>query len=424
VVPEHLTVGRLLLVLGLSAFFGIAFEEHFAGQLPGRPGGIRTFPLLAFCGAALYAVDQVHALAFVAGAVVVGWWMLTWMRDRAGPEESADGVFIVPSCNLLAYALGGLTLVAPPWASIGIAVAAALLLTGRHRLHAFARALPSDEVLTAGEFLLLIGVVLPLLRLAPAIGTTGITPYKIWLAVVAVSTLSYGSYLLQRYAFPKQGTLLGALLGGLYSSTATTVVLARRAAETAAASQLNAGIVVASSVMYLRLLIIIGIFSLPTFQVIALPFVLLALIGGALAALLSWKKGPAAPRDAPPALAPNPLQLTTALIFAALFVLVSVVSNWAQGHLGHEGVYGLAAILGLTDIDPFVLSLTQGSVHALSSLNIAVAVLIAAASNDALKAIYAVAFARTARIFPAVAALIALSALTGLGAWWLAVSRV
>ena len=93
---------------------------------------------------------------------------------------------------------------------------------------------------------------------------TSITPRQVWLAMLAVCTVSYASYLLQRYVVPSGAGLLTAVLGGFYSSTATTVVLARRArTEPAALRQAQTGIVLAASVMYLRLLIIVFFFNRP-----------------------------------------------------------------------------------------------------------------------------------------------------------------
>ena len=109
----------------------------------------------------------------------------------------------MPACNLLAYALGALALTQPLWLCVAVAVAAVLLLGGRRTLHAWAARVPTQEVVTAGQFLVLVGVVLPLLQGRPTIPYTPITPFGVWLAVVAVSTISYASYLLQRFVFPK-----------------------------------------------------------------------------------------------------------------------------------------------------------------------------------------------------------------------------
>ena len=171
---------------------------------------------------------------------------------------------MVPICNMLAYLLGPVALAEPPWVAVGATVAAVLLLTARQELHGFARRVELGEIVNAGRFLLLTGFVLPLLPDTPVTDLTHITPHQVWLAVVAVCTVSYASYLLQRYVAPRGARMMVALLGGLYSSTATTLVLARRArAEPNAVRQAETGIVLATAVMYLRLLVIIAVFDQP-----------------------------------------------------------------------------------------------------------------------------------------------------------------
>ena len=136
---------------------------------------------------------------------------------------------MVPICNLLAYVLGPeQARRATPWMAIGVTVVAVLLLTARERLHGVARRVEIGEIITAGKFLILTGLVHPFLPDKPIGGFTEVTPHQVWLAVIAVSTVSYASYLLRRYGAPPGAGLWIAVLGGLYSSTVTTVVLARR----------------------------------------------------------------------------------------------------------------------------------------------------------------------------------------------------
>ncbi|HEX3500867.1 MAG TPA: DUF4010 domain-containing protein, partial [Stellaceae bacterium] len=266
---------------------------------------------------------------------------------------------------------------------------------------------------TAGKFLILTGIVLPLLPNQPVTTLTTITPYQVWLAVVAVSTLSYGSYLVQRYVWPSHGVWLAAIFGGLYSSTATTVMLARRAGEMGRpGGELQAGIVVATALMYFRLAIVIAIFNLPLARALAVPLAVLCLIA-LLAALLCRFLSPDGAAMAPPPASPapgNPLELTAALLFAAVFVVVSLATNWARTRLGHDGVLFLAGIVGVTDIDPFVLSLAQGGGEGLPLADLAAAVLVATSSNNLLKAGYSLGFGGWRVNYRPAIALVALAA--------------
>lgn len=400
----------LLLLLGLGFFFGIAFEEFHARTNQKRPGGVRSFPLLALAGALLYRLDPAHLLPLTAGLLALSAW-LTCYYWRHLEETDAEGFpnvgLMVPICNVLAYLLGPVALAEPPWVAVGATVAAVLLLTSREELHSFARRIELAEIVNAGRFLLLTGFVLPLLPNAPVTDLTPITPYQVWLAVVAVCTVSYASYLLQRYVAPPGSALLVALLGGLYSSTATTLVLARRARdEPASGRQSEAGIILATAVMYLRLLLIILVFNRSLALALLPPLLILATLGIAFALAWYWTGAQQPPGQTVAGAPANPLQLSTAATFAVLFVGISIASAWASQSFGARGIYGLAAIVGVSDIDPFVLNLAQGSTA--QALGVG-AILVATSSNNVVKAVYALAYSN-AGVRAGPAALVVLAA--------------
>ena len=285
-------IAGFLLLLGLGFFFGLAFEEFHGQGGQARPGGVRSFPLLTLSGALLYRLDRDHLLPLTAGLLVLGMWLACYYWRHAGetdPEGRPNVGLMVPICNLLAYLLGPIVLAEPSWMGIGVTVAAVLLLTERERLHGFARRLELSEIITAGKFLILTGLVLPFLPDKPIAGFSEVTPHQVWLAVIAVSTLSYPSYLLQRFVAPAGIGLWVALLGGLYSSTVTTVVLARRVrTEAALLRQAQTEIVLATAVMYVRLLVIVGVFDLQLALRLASPLLILAAIVAALAGAWYW----------------------------------------------------------------------------------------------------------------------------------------
>jgi hypothetical protein len=214
------------LLLGLSFFLGLAFEDFFSQAGTKRPGGVRTFPLLALAGGMLYLFDPVHLIPYTGGLLVLGGWLAVFYREhiRERDEQGEPNVgLVVLLVNVHAYLLGAIALALPNWIAVGTTVAAVLLLTGRERLHELARRIEMNEIVTAGQFLILTGLILPLLPNEPVTTLTSITPRQAWLALVVVCSLSYASYLAQRYWPPAAGGLWMAALGGLYSSTATTV---------------------------------------------------------------------------------------------------------------------------------------------------------------------------------------------------------
>lgn len=413
---------RLLILLGLGFFLGLAFEEYFGTHRLKAPGGVRTFPLLALSGALLYALTPESALLFLGGLFVLGAWLSIWYWHRLAiqfaepriehePGIRLDGGIMALVGNLIAYLLGPVTLTQPLWVPVSIAVAAVLLTGARDRLHAFAETVGGTETATLAKFLIVIGIVLPLVPDEPVTDITSITPYQVWLAVVVVSTLSYASYLVQRFVAPRHGLLYSAALGGLYSSTATTVVLSRRArlAGRGAAGgtpMLNAALVLSTSVMFLRILIVVAIFNLDLAITLAPSLLALLAAGLVITAALYWRKDAAQAEGADEVLPPsNPLEIQTALVFALLFIALSLAVGWTRAEFGEQSLFALAALAGVTDVDPLVLSVAQATGSTAPAVN-AAAILIAAASNNVLKGIYTLVFAgRGAGAVPALALL-------------------
>jgi uncharacterized membrane protein (DUF4010 family) len=389
--PPFELAGRLAMAVALAVFMGLAFEETYKTEERSRPGGIRTFPMLAMCGATLYLIEAAHAFAFIAGLLGLAAWLHAYLRSAPAKPEAPT--FMVPASNLLAYVIGAIALMQPPWVAVALTVAAVLLLGTRERLHRLIHVVPRDELLTLGMFLILVGIILPLVPHERVSSLTPLTPYGVWLAVVTVCTLSYLSYLLQRYAPIKNVALLPAVLGGAYSSTATTVVLAKRLREAKQApADISAGIVAATAIMYVRIGVVVAVFDTHFALTLAPALVALATIGAALA-IYEWRRPRARSAKTNLTVLPkNPLQIPTALIFAALIVVISVISAWVRGAFGESGILVLSAVVGATDIDPFVLNIAQGGIGGMSAASLCAAVLIAASSNNVAKAAYTVSF--------------------------------
>jgi hypothetical protein len=150
--------GRLALALGLAAFIGLAFEEVYKREERSAPGGVRTFPLLALSGAMLYLLEPHQALAFIAGLIALAIWLHAFLRNaQPGPNTTT---LMIPASNLVAYVLGPVALTQPPWLVVAVSVTAVLLLGTREQLHGLITVIPQDELLTAGKFLILVGIIL------------------------------------------------------------------------------------------------------------------------------------------------------------------------------------------------------------------------------------------------------------------------
>jgi uncharacterized membrane protein (DUF4010 family) len=190
-------------------------------------------------------------------------------------------------------------------------------------------------------------------------------------------------------------------------------VLARQAkAEPALRPQAEAGITLATAIMYLRILAIVAIFNLGLARTLVLPLCALSLAGFIFCAVqYRWRAGvdKQSAQAMHLAASANPLELGAAAIFALLFVAVSLITVLVKAQLGISGIYALAAIVGVSDVDPFVLNLAQGGVAGMENVALAAAILTAASSNNVLKAAYAAGFAGGKATAASAAALIALA---------------
>ncbi len=377
---------KILLVLFLSFLTGLEREERKTSSDHYAFGGVRTFPLIGLIGYAIALLSGGELLPVALGFAVVGGFLMLSYRHKLSVSELA-GVTTEMS-GLTTYLVGALVYREEFWIATALSVASVLLLELKAALENLSKRIASEEIFTFTKFLLLTAVILPVLP-RQDLGPFQINPFKAWLVVVAVSTVSYGSYVIQKLTKGLGGVLLAATLGGAYSSTVTTVVLSRRAQREARAHLFSAGILIACGVMYLRLAALLALFNRGLFRTLGVPFTLLATLA-AVAGWL-WSRLPDAKtgeikREYEPR---NPLELHAALVFALLFLAMLVATRLAVVYLGRAGVYGLAAVMGVTDVDPFIMGMTQSAGTATPLSVGAAAILVTAASNNLVKGIYA-----------------------------------
>ncbi|MGA7080816.1 MAG: MgtC/SapB family protein [Terriglobales bacterium] len=381
---------KILLVLFLSFLIGLEREEHKAEAGYYGFGGVRTFPLIGLIGYSMALLSGTQLLPLTVGFLVIGGFLsLSYWHKLSSAEY--PGVTSEMS-GLATYLVGALVYYEHFWIATTLSVASLLLLELKTGLEKLASRAAPGEILTVAKFLLLSAVILPILP-NQEFGRFHINPFKTWLVVVAVSTISYGSYILQKLTKERGGVVLAAFLGGAYSSTLTTVVMARRAAHEEHPHLFAGGLLIASGVMYLRLVALLALFNRHLMSLLAIPFIALA----ALAMVVGWiwSRRPDANMDAVKRKFDpnNPLELLTAFFFAVLFLAMVVATQLAVTYLGRAGVDILAAVMGVTDVDPFIMGMTQAA-GSLTPLNVAAgAVLIAAASNNLVKGIYAFSLA-------------------------------
>ena len=381
---------KIVLVLFLSFLLGFEREGRRAHGGHYIFGGVRTFPLLGLLGYTMALLAGGQMLSVALGLVVIGAFLLVSYRHKLASAEDA-GVTTEIS-GLVAYLLGAVVFSGYYWVAVTVVVLSLLLLELKTALEGLSERLPAEDVITFTKFLLLTVVILPAVP-NREFGPFQLNPFRTWLVVAAVSGISYGSYVLQRLTRRRGGVVLAALLGGGYSSTVMTVALARRARRENRPNLFAGSMLLASGTMYLRVLALLAIFSRALAARVAVPFLLLgaaAILGGFL-----WSRRPdpvrgALEREYEVA---NPLELRAAFLFAGIFVALLVVTRLVLGAFGTPGVLALAGLMGVTDVDPFIMGLTQTAGVSTALAVAAAAVVVATASNNLVKGIYAFAFA-------------------------------
>ena len=377
---------KILLVLFLSFLIGLEREEHKAGNEQYSFGGVRTFPLIGLIGYATALLSGTQLLPVTVGFAVVAAFLLLSYRHKLA--STSAGVTTEMS-GLATYLVGALVSHEQYWIATTLSVASVFLLELKAALESLTKRIVPEEILTFTKFLLLTVVILPVLP-NRSFGPFEINPFKTWLVVVAVSAVSYLSYVIDRLTQGQGGVVLAAILGGAYSSTVATVVMARRAARENRAHLFSGGTLIACGVMYLRLAGLLALFNRSLMFALGPSFIVLAVMAVAVGWLWSRLPDPNSNKIQREFQPRNPLEMGAAFLFALLFVGMLIATHLVVTYLGTAGVYSLAAVMGVTDVDPFIMGMTQST--GITALQVAAAaILIAAASNNLVKGIYAYA---------------------------------
>jgi uncharacterized membrane protein (DUF4010 family) len=379
----------LVLTLSVSAAIGllVGLERE---RKPSAKAGVRTFTLIALLGSlsALLAEATDSAWTLGAGAVAVtGALVAAYLQDRESVKDDSGTTTVMAA--LAVFFLGAINYYGYRTPAVALGVGITVLLYFKAEIEGFSHKLTAQDLRSMLQFAVLTAVILPLLP-DRAFGPYGVlNPFQIWLMVVLVAAVSLSGYVAWRLTLGRHGLVLTGVLGGLVSSTATTLGYARQVA--AGSQTLPAAVLVillANATKLVRVLFLVGVVApdaLPSALVLLVPALLVSLAGVA----WRWKSVDTAPANGEEAFR-NPTQLGTALGFGAAYALVLLFSAWANDVLGASGVLALAAASGLTDVDAITLSSMQMlNREALSEEVALTAVAVAVASNLVFKTVMA-----------------------------------
>jgi|APLak6261675434_1056106.scaffolds.fasta_scaffold00879_7 uncharacterized membrane protein (DUF4010 family) len=325
-------------------------------------GGIRTYPLIALIGAAAMLLSKTLGPwpLVVAGLALTSLLTLSYWRDSAAghagiTSEASAFLTLLLGALALADSVGPFERRVFIVASIG--VISTVLLSAKTELRNFSTRLSRDDVIATLKFLLVAVVALPVLPNEPY-GPYGVlNPFRIGVLVTLIAGVGFVGYVAIRMLGSGRGMLLTGAVGGVVSSTAVTLAAAGRARQTPPLAGVAAlSVLVASTVMFARLLAVLAAVEPTLFKSLLFPLGVMcgvALVG---TTALYFREGRASAQATTVNLQ-NPFELTSALKFGALFVVVLIVSQWAQTTFGASGAYATGVLAGLTDVDAISLSM-------------------------------------------------------------------
>ncbi|HOV11527.1 MAG TPA: DUF4010 domain-containing protein [Bacteroidales bacterium] len=391
IVPKQLF--DFLLVTVFSLLIGLSQRKlHPASEDERLFGTDRTFTFIGILGYILFIIDPDYLFLYMGGGLV----LLVLLAVNYYHKITVFKDFGLTSIIIafITYCLAPLVITQPAWLYLLVVVTVLIFTELKETFATFSHQIEKEEFITLAKFLIIAGIVLPIFPNKPIVPFLEITPYKIWFAVVVISTVSYLSYLLKKYVFKKSGILISGILGGLYSSTATTLILSKKSREAGIMKNNYASaIIFATAMMYLRITILMLIFNATLFKnsfVFLMIMFLLTIVVGTIIYFYQHKEEESAAiatiKDK------NPLEFKVALLFMVLFVAFTFITYYAVEYFGDMGLNIISYIVGVTDIDPFLISIFQGKIN--TSVDMLSRVTFQAIiSNNILKLIYSLIFA-------------------------------
>jgi uncharacterized membrane protein (DUF4010 family) len=342
----------LLLALGLGLLVG------FQRQAVHEPvAGIRTFALVTLLGCLCgLMVPALGAWIVPAGLLAVASLLVAVNVSPRAPvaHEGGDvGGVTTEIAALVLFLVGAWLPLGSHAVALVVAGAVAVLLWAKERLHRLVAQTTAEDLRALMQFVLIALVILPTLPNRPFGPYAVLNPREIWFLVVLVVGVSLAGYVAQRAFGDRAGMVATGLLGGVISSTATTVSMARRAAEEASPVVPAVVTVIASTVSFIRVSALALALAGAHAPALAGPFVAMSLAMIALSVALVMRRRDRPPTEAPPQ---RPRELSTAITFAGLYALVILAVAFARDRLGTSGLYGVSVLAGLTDVDAISLS--------------------------------------------------------------------
>jgi uncharacterized membrane protein (DUF4010 family) len=349
--PELASLPRYVVALAIGLLMGLERERN-----PAAKAGLRTFALTALLGAlTAHLATTIGALWLIAvGLLLVGAMMIAAYLHAPQQPEGDPGTTTVAAL-MLCYGLGVLVWQDEIQLAVMLGIASTMLLYFKPELRGLSQHMSRRDLLSVLQFAVLALIILPLLPNENYGPYGALNPYQIWWMVVLIAGVGLVGYAALRLAGQQRGAVMLGLLGGLVSSTATTLSFSRHARNSHEMMPVAVIVIVLANLVVLVRLGVLAAVLAPGVLPQLLPVLLGGLIAGGLGAAYGVHR--LQPQGELPALAMgNPTELRTALGFGLMYAIVLLAAAWLSNWLGARGLYAVALISGLTDVDPITLS--------------------------------------------------------------------
>ena len=376
---------RFIVAFALGLLVGLERESSKNKPKKVMLGGVRTYPIISMFGfgcAWLFkiGVQAVLPLGLLSITVLAAVSYFTKVQNEQYGLTSEISA-------LLTFVVGALAMLVDIWAAMALGVINTMLLSEKTTMEDFVEKLDRVEFLAVLKFLLVTVIVMPVL---PDKGYTkfNLNPTKIWQIVIIVSTLGFVGYYLSKKFGDRLGFWLSGLVGGIVSSTAVTFAYGRLAQKkNSIAHHALQGSIVASSMMYIRLLVLIALIN-PKFVYSSWWWFLSLTVAGLGISLIRFGPipKPGKEKEKEPEPLQNPFEIKPSVLFALLFVALTVITTLVKEYFGDSGLLTLSGVVGITDITPFILSLVNTAQNSISLITSAI--IISMMSNTIVKGAY------------------------------------
>ncbi len=377
--------------LACGLLIGLERERSQTPDSGSFVGGIRTHPLVALLGALSVSLSP-SLVPWFPVAAFLGVLALVAIAYHDDVQRGRDRGLTGEVSFLVTFILGVVAASPDLYTPLqnrvvvvgAIAVIVTFLLSAKPWLRVLVSQVSADDLYATIKFLIVLVVALPLLPNEDMGPLSVLNPFKIGLMIVLIAGIGFVGYVASRIMGPGRGLFVTAMVGGLVSSTAVTLSFAARSkAEPRLAPTAAVAIIIACTIMFLRILVAVFVVSPALGRALAVPVAAMA-VAGLLAGALSYRHGKAGGPQAPVPV-DNPFELSTAFRFGLVFALVLLASKAAQVYAGASGMYAAAALAGTTDVDAIVLSTASLANDGLDLTVATTIILIGATSNTLVK---------------------------------------